>query len=358
MRSPPQGYLPLAGAENDPPTGPVSEPKVSQIQWAEPTPRRAAAASPGLEVPQIERARSQSPIGGRDKILPTAVRYRYDQHDANYIITGRKGQLTRCEDEPIHCPGAVQSFGVLIAFDVTESGDLVVVQNSPKILGISPVTFFNAKCLTALLTPDGRESLLEALDCLGDSESSSSPYTFELSSCSTPTLSHPKGRPWTAFSALHRPDPVRQPQRACLELELVDSLLVKPPSTQPFGLSPDAFPEMQRMKRMRARTQARSDVAGARKSSELRVVELMGEMEDEFRKSTSILQFAKVLTDVFRELCQCDRVMVYEFDEAWNGEVIAESVDSSATEDVFQGLHFPATDIPPQARELYMRNKV
>ena len=52
-----------------------------------------------------------------------------------------------------------------------------------------------------------------------------------------------------------------------------------------------------------------------------------------------------------RALTGFDRVMVYRFDEAWNGEVVAESrADVAAS---YLGLHFPATDIPAQARDLY-----
>lgn len=50
--------------------------------------------------------------------------------------------------------------------------------------------------------------------------------------------------------------------------------------------------------------------------------------------------------------------MIYQFDEAWNGCVVTELVDPSATKDLYKGLHFPASDIPKQARDLYMLNKV
>ena len=50
-------------------------------------------------------------------------------------ITGRDGEtLQRCEDEPIHIPGAVQSFGLLVALR-KEAGKLpvrVVSENSAK----------------------------------------------------------------------------------------------------------------------------------------------------------------------------------------------------------------------------------
>ena len=50
-----------------------------------------------------------------------------------------------------------------------------------------------------------------------------------------------------------------------------------------------------------------------------------------------------------------DRAMVYRFDEEWNGEVIAEAMSASVPV-AYLGLHFPASDIPLQARLLYVKN--
>jgi two-component system, chemotaxis family, sensor kinase Cph1 len=55
-----------------------------------------------------------------------------------------------------------------------------------------------------------------------------------------------------------------------------------------------------------------------------------------------------------REITGYDRVMIYRFDKDYNGEVIAESVRDDL--EPFFGLHYPHTDIPPQARQLYMTN--
>ncbi len=55
-----------------------------------------------------------------------------------------------------------------------------------------------------------------------------------------------------------------------------------------------------------------------------------------------------------RALTGFDRVMVYRFDPDGSGEVIAESARSSL--DPYLGLHYPASDIPKQARALYERN--
>ena len=56
------------------------------------------------------------------------------------------------------------------------------------------------------------------------------------------------------------------------------------------------------------------------------------------------------------ELTGFDRVMVYRFDSDGHGEVVAEvKVDEM---DSYLGLHYPESDIPLQARELYRRNWV
>ncbi len=55
-----------------------------------------------------------------------------------------------------------------------------------------------------------------------------------------------------------------------------------------------------------------------------------------------------------RALTGFDRVMVYRFDHDGAGEVIAEAVRPGV--DSFLGLNYPASDIPAQARALYLRN--
>jgi light-regulated signal transduction histidine kinase (bacteriophytochrome) len=55
-----------------------------------------------------------------------------------------------------------------------------------------------------------------------------------------------------------------------------------------------------------------------------------------------------------RALSGFDRVMVYRFAEDGSGEVVAESAKPGIGS--FLGLHYPASDIPAQARELYKRN--
>jgi chemotaxis family two-component system sensor kinase Cph1 len=56
-----------------------------------------------------------------------------------------------------------------------------------------------------------------------------------------------------------------------------------------------------------------------------------------------------------RLLTGFDRVMLYRFDEEGNGAVVAESAGGGV--ETYLGLHYPASDIPRQARELYLRNR-
>ena len=55
-----------------------------------------------------------------------------------------------------------------------------------------------------------------------------------------------------------------------------------------------------------------------------------------------------------RAITGFDRVMIYRFDAEGVGEVIAEALKAGMTP--FLGLHYPASDIPVQARALYLRN--
>jgi diguanylate cyclase (GGDEF)-like protein/PAS domain S-box-containing protein len=82
-----------------------------------------------------------------------------------------------------------------------------------------------------------------------------------------------------------------------------------------------------------------------------------------FGDSLDVLRGAGDLDDLVDRTAQCvkhltgfDRVMVYRFDDDWNGHVIAD-VHEPEMESFFD-LHYPASDIPAQARELYRTNLV
>ena len=64
----------------------------------------------------------------------------------------------------------------------------------------------------------------------------------------------------------------------------------------------------------------------------------------------------KNVVNCVKELTQYDRVMLYRFDSEYNGEVIAEAKEDSL--EPYLHLHYPASDIPPQARQLYLKNPI
>ena len=63
-----------------------------------------------------------------------------------------------------------------------------------------------------------------------------------------------------------------------------------------------------------------------------------------------------LMTEQVHRLTGFDRVMVYRFLPDDTGEVIAESLAEGVQS--YLGLRYPASDIPPQARALYLRNRV
>lgn len=70
----------------------------------------------------------------------------------------------------------------------------------------------------------------------------------------------------------------------------------------------------------------------------------------------SIGDVADAIAQVFKQYIGFDSVMVYQFDKTYCGEVIGEAASTDSRS--FKGLKFPASDIPSQARELYLKNRV
>ena len=71
---------------------------------------------------------------------------------------------------------------------------------------------------------------------------------------------------------------------------------------------------------------------------------------------TDMQVYVDRVVEQMRLLSGFDRVMMYQFDTNWDGEVIAESKGDGF--ESYLGNRFPASDIPPQARELYTRNLI
>jgi light-regulated signal transduction histidine kinase (bacteriophytochrome)/CheY-like chemotaxis protein len=81
---------------------------------------------------------------------------------------------------------------------------------------------------------------------------------------------------------------------------------------------------------------------------------LVRAMVARLQQTPDLRAFYRVAAREMRGLTGFDRVMVYRFDQDGSGEVIAESARSGL--ESYLGLHYPASDIPRQARILYERN--
>ncbi len=75
-----------------------------------------------------------------------------------------------------------------------------------------------------------------------------------------------------------------------------------------------------------------------------------------FERAANVRQLAARAADEFRSLTGFERVMIYRFLDDEAGSVLAESKAPEMSS--FLNHHFPATDIPRQARALYVRNPV
>ena len=83
---------------------------------------------------------------------------------------------------------------------------------------------------------------------------------------------------------------------------------------------------------------------------------LVTEALADVQRNQSITDLLQHTAQRVKTIIGFDRVMVYRFSDDWNGRVIAEAKDAHL--DSFLDLHYPASDIPKQARELYKINLV
>lgn len=201
--------------------------------------------------------------------------------------------LTNCEHEPIHIPGSIQPHGFLLGLN----NDSLLIDfcsaNSAEFIKLAPEALLG-KDLAAFLSEEAFSTFRSYINT--DTFDSSRPFVFTLDDISFNTTIHPSSN------------------HVILEIE-------------PF---PDGTLNLPNLY-----NQTRKFVSYMEKTSYL------GEL-------------CQNIADETRQITGYDRVMIYKFDPEYNGEVIAESKRQDL--DSFSGQKYPHTDIPAQARELYIRN--
>jgi two-component system, chemotaxis family, sensor kinase Cph1 len=227
-----------------------------------------------------------------------------DRETASELLApGEPVDLDNCAREPIHIPGSVQPHGVLLALS---EPDLVVEHvsaNVAAVLGRDVPDVLGAR-LEDVLGPRPAEQVRVHLRTFGNLRARN-PLVV--------TATTPAG-PVDLDAVLHR---MVAGDRTLLVIEL----------EHVQGPRPFSFPNTY---------QAVRDAV-----ERLNGTGTLTELYDEAARAV-------------RSLTGFDRVMIYRFDAEYNGEVVAEAKRDDLNP--FLGLHYPASDIPPQARALYEQN--
>ncbi len=206
----------------------------------------------------------------------------------------QKVDLTNCDREPIHIPGSVQKFGFLLAL-LSDFTVCIASENAGDYLG-RPRDDVMRRPLGEILSGAAVDAIRTRVDYLAGADAVERMFGVVLQD---------GGRPFDI--AIHF-------SGAYLVIEAEPSV-----------------------------------VETAVNSGEL-VRLMLGRV----RKTTALTDLAQEAARQVKMLTGFDRVMVYRFHPDGSGEVIAEV--ASAGLEPFLGLHYPASDIPRQARILYTRN--
>jgi light-regulated signal transduction histidine kinase (bacteriophytochrome) len=82
----------------------------------------------------------------------------------------------------------------------------------------------------------------------------------------------------------------------------------------------------------------------------------VGDFLNKISEADSIVALCRLAAAEIRALTGYGRVLVYSFDEEGHGNVLAECLADGY--ESYLGQRFPAGDIPRQARELYVANRI
>ncbi|TIC09268.1 hypothetical protein E3Q15_03596 [Wallemia mellicola] len=94
--------------------------------------------------------------------------------------------------------------------------------------------------------------------------------------------------------------------------------------------------------------------------SSLDVITLCQDIDAQLSEAAekSVEDLYDVIVGIAKDITNFDRALLYKFDDEANGVVVSELMDWQRCKEIFHGLHFPASDIPAQARKLYVDTKV
>lgn len=303
------------------------------------------------------------------------------------VITGAKANKNplsyrRCQDEAIHTPGTIQPFGALLALKYNDLGQLevrIASENSRKVLGYGPEQLFELPCFLDVLTSDTRQEMIARVHhVLADVNGTEEETRLDVFQMAFTFPFEPEIRLWCA---IHRaPGPkglvVCEFEEYSDSFYLKDDLPVKTPPQMGVDVSPE---ELAKSTTSNSKPLPVLDIARKKNNkqfSSLDIFYAMNQAEKQIAACKSLETVFEVVVGIISELTGIHRVMFYRFDAQMNGCIEAELHDIQASPDVFrgksnesvsclslpanswEGLHFPASDIPKQAQDLYKINRI
>ncbi|RAI44550.1 ATP-binding protein [Rhodoplanes roseus] len=219
-----------------------------------------------------------------------------EENLSSSIVPSQSPGTAACESEPIHIPGSIQPHGALLVVDPV-SGRVVQAAVGPG-------------CADAVAPDPVGCSLAEAL--VPDSAPLVRNLQSRLPAAGVVHLGLLRSGSTVHHMLAHRSDGA-----VLIELE-------RARSAEP-GSFDEVYPQVR-------------------------------EFLDRVQRVADIDELTALSSREIRRITGLDRVLVYRFDPDWNGEVVAE--DRNDRLPSYLGLHFPAADIPAQARELYRINRL
>ncbi|GCE06309.1 histidine kinase [Dictyobacter aurantiacus] len=211
--------------------------------------------------------------------------------------------LTNCDREPIHIPGSIQPHGLLMVLSVPALNIIQISNNADALLGIASVSLLEQP-IAQLLPSDQVEQLTASL--LLDEIEAVNPLALRIQNS--------EGQEQRFDGVVHHVDG-HEKELLLLELE--------PAPEEKRAYVPNFY-------------------------------QIMRTSASVLQRAANLLDMCQASAEAVRRLTGFDRVMIYRFHEDWHGEVIAEARNEDL--ESYLGLHYPASDIPAQARELYRHN--
>ena len=212
----------------------------------------------------------------------------------------------RCEDEPIHIPESIQSYGFLIAFNYKDLKISIVSDNCESVF-TEPLI---GKHFLEILSSDTNErAFLEE--------------TFDR----------------VTKTKIRLPIKLHLKASMLKEGAAIDYLAVVYDSGHNYVVELEPATEFR-------------DTYSAEQFIKLYAMSIA----PRFKEMTSLREMAQEMVSTIRYLTNMDRVVLYKFNDDYSGKVIAEAKADDM--DSYQDLYFPASDIPAQARALYKTNWV